>query len=266
NLFSNYIVRFIISFYLGPSAVTYFVVPMKLISAFGGLLSSAFNVIFPYTSELGAEKNQEKIKKTFIQASRYFTSISIPGLLTLFIFSKPILVFWMGEDFASKSWFILSALSFSSLIGSLTTVPNLITMGLGHSKVIGIFSCITTLVYLISLPLLTKLLGIPGTLTGMIIAVMPGIPLILYECKYIFYTEIRFYIINILGLHILTIFISFILLGFMTLGFNTHLTYPLLILSVIFVCVYYFILLKLDYLPVMKIINKLKGVNYGETI
>ena len=68
SLFSNYIVRIVISYFLGPTAVTYYVVPNKIISMIGGFLGSIFKALFPYASELDAPGEIRHVsKKCFLK-------------------------------------------------------------------------------------------------------------------------------------------------------------------------------------------------------
>jgi len=203
SLFSNYIVRFVVGFFLGPAAITFYIVPSKLIRAFGGLKNSAFSVLYPFTSELNALVNREKIQKIFVEASKIYAALSIPVFLGIFIFSKPILRVWMGPEFAEKGWLVLSLLAISSLIGSLTTVPNLITMGLGYSKVIGIFSIFTVAFYIVLLPSFTKFWGIEGTAVAMLGATIPGITLVGYVCSKIIHVKMWHYAKNVISFHVI---------------------------------------------------------------
>jgi len=256
-LFSNYIVRFVVGFFLGPAAITFYVVPSKLITAFGGFLSSASGVLFPFASELDAHKNRKKVQKTFAEASKIFAALSIPVFLTIFIFSKPILTTWMGKEFAEKGWFVLRLLAFSSLIGSLTTVPNLITMGLGYSKVIGIFSVMTVVFYIILLPPFTKLWGIEGTAWAMLGATIPGIALVIYETTKIIHLRISHYARNVFGFHILPVAAS---LFFATLvpNFGFHSTIWMSILSVLLLALYFGLMVVLKWIPLASLVERLK--------
>jgi O-antigen/teichoic acid export membrane protein len=171
NVFSTYVVRFIISYFLGPAAVTLFVIPSKLLSAFGGLLSSAASVIFPYTSQLNVSE-RDKINEMFIKASRIFAALSIPVLLFIMVYSYQILSLWMGADFAEQSYLVFSIITFSGLVAAQTTVPNLIISGLGYSRLIGFFGILAVVCYTIFLPLLTKGFGIVGAATGMLLTTL----------------------------------------------------------------------------------------------
>lgn len=201
NVFTQYVARFVVGFYLGPAAVTYYVIPLKLVTTFGGLLSTAFSVLFPFASELSALRDRAKIAAVCVEASRYLAAFSIPVYLVVAVFSRPLLGVWMGEEFARESWVILSFLSLGSLIASLTSVPNLITMGLGYTRIIGFFSLGAIACYVALLPPLTGLMGIAGTGAAILVSTAPGIALVRYECKRIFNIRFSGYVRETMGAH-----------------------------------------------------------------
>jgi O-antigen/teichoic acid export membrane protein len=202
NIFCNYLVGFIIGFFLGPAAVTLYVVPWKLVSSTGAFLGSAFGVLFPYASELGALGDGKKIERTFVDASKLFASLSIPLHLTLFLFSRSILRVWMGQPFADGGWLVLSLLAMMSLLGSLSAVPNLITMGLGFSRIVGKFSLLTLAFYVGLLPIFTRQWGIEGSAWGLLVSVIPGLALVAYEVKKIIGLKIGRYVRQVFGFHL----------------------------------------------------------------
>lgn len=208
NLFSSYLVRVVISVILGPAAVTLYVIPAKLVGAFGGLLSSGFSVLFPAASALGAVGDREKIRRGFVESSKLFASLSVPILLLLSLFAEPVLAIWMGSDFAREGWVILRLISLAGLVGSLTTVPNSMTLGLGHSRIVAYFSILTLLSYLVSLPLLTLSLGVRGTAWAMLVSTIPGVLLMLFEAKRIFGVRPFDYVHQAFGFHLTPFAIS----------------------------------------------------------
>ena len=258
GLFSNYIVRFIISAFLGPKAVTYYVVPQKIITAFGGLLSNASTVLFPYTSELSAENNFNKIQETFIKTSRMFAAISVPVFLAISVFAKPFLIFWMGKDFLLEVGFVLNIIALSTILGSSTTVPNLMTMGCGYSKIIGTFSIITVIICTISLPLFTKLWGIEGTAVAMLIARIPGCLMIIYVCKYVFHLSIKDYIKKVFGFHFYPFLIAIMLFICIENFLMDFPSYVFLIFACLLSALYFYFIIKHRLFPIEKILEKLK--------
>ena len=251
NLFTNYIVRFVISFYLGPAAVTLYEVPKKILGVIGGFLSRASAVLFPYASELGAQNNTEQLKVVYINASKMFASIAVPLLLTIFVFSKHILTMWMGPHFAEKSWLILSIISGTGLLGSLTTVPNQIAIGLGYTKVKSFFSIIAVILYLIFLPLLTPKLGVTGAVLSVLLATgLPGFAFTIYTTEKIINISLARYLENTFIVHIIPTVISISVFQIIA---KLPTTWWLAILSVFTILIYYALMIIIKWLPIKTI-------------
>jgi O-antigen/teichoic acid export membrane protein len=205
NVFSQYIVRFVVSAFLGPAAVTLFVVPAKLVSAVGGLLSNGSWVLFPFASEMQGRNDPGRARSIFESGSKYFAAMAVPMFLFIMVAARPLLSLWMGEEFARQGWEILALLAFSALLGSLTTVPNLVSMGLGYARVVGLFSVLTIGMYVVLLPILTGSYGPLGTCWAMVSATIPGLFLVLYETKKLLRLSIGRYLRNALALHLVPI-------------------------------------------------------------
>jgi O-antigen/teichoic acid export membrane protein len=213
TVFTNYAVRFVISFYLGPAAVTFYEVPKKVLKALGGFLSSASVVLFPYASELNQKREHGRIRSIYVQSSRAFAAFSMPAFLLVLVFSKHILTIWMGKGFAEESWPVLSVMAGTVLLGSLTTVPNNIALGLGYTRLKSIFSIISIVLYLILLPVLTKQLGVMGTAIGVFCStVFTGMLFVLYFTRGVLKIELRTYLKKTFSIHLIPIAASFLLL------------------------------------------------------
>lgn len=78
TLFSNYIVRFVVGFFLALPWLPISSLHQKLVGAVGSFLSGMFIVLFPFASELGAQEDKARIKGLFLGASRLFAALSIP--------------------------------------------------------------------------------------------------------------------------------------------------------------------------------------------
>jgi len=256
NIFSTYIVRFVISFFLGPVAVTYYVVPSKLVGALGGIASSAVSAIFPFSSQLSATADTQEIKKLFLQSSRIFAAVLIPIVVFILLFSKQILTIWMGTDFAEKTWLVLSIISFSGFIGSFSAIPNLIVLGQGNSKLIGIFSFLTIVLYVIFLPLLTKYFGIIGTSFALLIATSGVIYYVILRTSQFMHILIKDYFLTVLKPHIFVFFIAIILFFLLQ---KTNFPNPLIVLSlgVLLMSLHYFYLFKNKVLPFNSILKQI---------
>ncbi len=202
SAFGLYVVRFIVGYYLGPVGVTYFVIPSKLTSAAGGLLSSATSVLFPFSSSLSVSNDSRSIQRAVLETSKHLAAISVPVFLLVALVSRYVLSIWMGSGFADHTWGILTLLAFGSLLGSFTAVPNLVAMGLGHSRIVGLFSAGSLGFYLVLLPLLTAKFGLVGTGWAITISTIPGLLLVCYELRKIFKIGIVLYFKNVIAVHL----------------------------------------------------------------
>jgi O-antigen/teichoic acid export membrane protein len=216
SIFANYIVRFVVSFFLGPSAVTYYAIPAKLLGAYGGVLSSAAGTLFPFTSNLAATGKSDEIRAIFLKASSLFVAISLPLSLFIALFSKGIMTLWMGSDFAENSWMVLTILCISSTIGGFSAVPNLVILGMGNSKLIGIFSVITIVSYIIFLPFFTKFFGIIGASCALLITSLIVISYVIKKTNNFVGVKFTDYWKNVFSVHILPAFL-FLMAGVLVL-------------------------------------------------
>lgn len=257
NLFSNYVVRFVISFFVGPAAVTSYVVPTKLISAFGGLLSSGFGVLFPYASELGAINARAAIQNNFVHGSKLFAIISVPVLLMMSIFSGPILELWMGPEFPQEAATVLQILSLAGLLGSLTTVPNTIIMGLGFARLVAMFSLFTILLYVVFLPWFTLKWGVQGTAWAILMASIPGLVLISYETRVIMKLSVLYYLKRTLGFHVVPLAIGFAIAIFGPIHDPQHST-SAVVIGLVCLFVYYFMMYILKWIPAERLHEQIK--------
>jgi len=227
NIFATYIVRFVIAFFLGPIAVTYYIVPSKLVGAIGGISSSAIATIFPFTSQMEANGDENGIKNMFLRGASLFTALTLPVILFTIIFSQPILTVWMGNDFAEKTWMVLGIITFSGFIGSLSAIPNLIILGKGNSKLIGLFSIVTIVLYILFMPILTKYFGIIGASISLLISSLGVIILVIKKTTHFINVSIKEYFNLVIKPHLIFFITAICLL--VLLRYFQHLNEYLLI-------------------------------------
>ena len=224
--------------------------------ALGGISSGAISAIFPYSSQLNVTNSGDEIKKLFLQSSRIFTAILFPLVVFISLFSYQILTIWMGKEFAHDAWFVLSVISFSSLIGSLSAIPNLIILGIGNSKLLGIFSLITIILYIIFIPILTKLFGINGTAIALLLTSAGVIYYVIIKTTEHIHIKVKEYYYVVLKPHTGILFIAIVLFPVIMMMKNQH-TLMTISIGVILVFLHYFYLIKLKIIPIEYIYNKL---------
>jgi O-antigen/teichoic acid export membrane protein len=172
-------VRFLISYFINPAAVTLYIVPNKLIVAASGLLSSAVGALFPYTSSLSAGHKIKLITETFYKTMVVFLLVGTPMFVFLIFNAKYILTLWIGLEFAEQTEWVLVFLALTALIGSLTMVPINMLLGIGRTDIILYFAVFNFTLYVILLPYLTAYYGIMGLVVGMFLATLLNLGLVI---------------------------------------------------------------------------------------
>ena len=259
GLFNNYIVRFIISAILGPAVLTFFVVPMKVITALGGFMNNIASVFFPFASELKAVDQRERLRNVYIKASKYIVTFAFPAYLLFFFFSKEILKMWMGADFAEQGWKVMGILSAAYFLSAFTMVPANITFGLGHSRVIAFFS---TLVLFLGIAFVAPLaihFGIIGAAFGILISQFVVPFFILYVTKKIIKYPVADFLRGVISYHIAALAASLIVFYLFNIFMHNSSILVLLLFFAFFIIIYYFSCILLKWVPISDVKKMLIG-------
>lgn len=126
--------RLILGFILGPSAVTYYVIPGNIAMKILGAVVAATTVIFPLTSELLAKNEKEKLQNLYLRSTRVIITVLVLGIVPLLVFAHRFLLYWLGKDFASTSDLTLQILLVTYVISALHVIPFLVAYGSGKPK------------------------------------------------------------------------------------------------------------------------------------
>lgn len=151
---------------LGPSAVTYYVVPMTIAIYIHAFISSLTLVIFPMASEAGAQQDTTRLHSIYTRAYKYVTMLVVLLTLTLMVGSYRILSNWMGQEFAQQSAQVLMIQAAAYGLTAWAIIAWQIADGLGRPG----RNAILVLVWIVvAVPLmlwLTPLYGIEGMAYG----------------------------------------------------------------------------------------------------
>jgi O-antigen/teichoic acid export membrane protein len=198
SLLNSRLAEIMIGLLLGPSQVTYFNVPARLIGLFSSGSSSLGAVLFPLASEMQVENNQARIKQTFLRSSRFFSFLIFPAYILFAFFSKPILQVWISADMASRSAQILTLYSLAYLIAGMTVIPTQFLMGFGKVKFIARFSVGIILVSVLAYYPLIRVFNIVGAGYALLATQLFGLFFIYYSVKML-KIEMKDYIVSNLG-------------------------------------------------------------------
>ncbi len=170
---------------LGPSALSYFVIPMTIAAHLHAFVASLLQVIFPMASEAKALGDRERLYAIYTHALKYAAGLIGFASLVLFCGSRPLLTLWLGEPFADASGALLKIHAVTFSLIALMIVPWQLADGLGFPRwnaFIAIFW------FTVDIPLvywLTPKWGVQGVAAARLIAVLVSIPI------YIPYVERR---------------------------------------------------------------------------
>jgi O-antigen/teichoic acid export membrane protein len=148
---------------LGPSAVTYYVVPMTIAIYIHAFTSSLTLTIFPMTSEAGARQDKVRLHLIYTRALKYVSMLVVFLVITLAVGGRQLLTNWMGADFAGHAAGVLAIQAVVFGLMAISIVPWQMSEGLGHPGR-NAFLVLVWVIFAIPLVVwLTPRLGIQGT-------------------------------------------------------------------------------------------------------
>jgi len=105
GLMANTVSQWILTSYLGSSALPYFVIPRNMAQRIHSLLAGQANFIFPMLSSESSERSVESLYAIYDKLQWLAVSCSALIYMLLFVLASPILTIWLGEEFAQLGTF-----------------------------------------------------------------------------------------------------------------------------------------------------------------
>ncbi len=163
------------------SAVSFYTVPYELVSKAAIVPSSIILVLFPAFSSIGAISRQ-KLQEIFNKAFRYM--FSIMGLITsvLVVFSKEILLLWLGNEFAEESTLVFQIFAVGVFFSSLAWLSGTLLQGIGNPRDVAVIHMLQVPIYILSTWLLIRLMGTKGAALSWSIRIFLSLCLLLFLC------------------------------------------------------------------------------------
>jgi len=225
--------KLIIGSFLGIELVTFYVIPGGIAAKIHGFINSIAAVTFPVSSALKGTRQVRRLRQLYFEGIRIVLIIATMMAVPLVVFSQKFLLYWLGQEFASRSSLVLSILVGTYYLLSIGSVNWAISLGAGHSKINAFFSLFTAFLNIAILILLIKPWGIIGAAWAYFFSVLVSTPLM------IAYTERKLlklpgwsfwqiFIIKILGVATLQILITLFLAQF---AFNLVSTLLLMVVA-----------------------------------
>jgi O-antigen/teichoic acid export membrane protein len=145
--------KLIVGALAGPTALTFYAVPVTLASRILGLTYRLSSVIYPRASALAAVDRIQDLHPIYIGAMRYITYINLIALGVIVLAGDEFLRHWVGDAFVVQGYPVLILMTIALLADSITNIPSLVNDALGHPRISGRFAIArgaigVTLVYL----------------------------------------------------------------------------------------------------------------------
>ena len=224
--------RFILGNLLSVKSVGFYSLAEQLNSIIYLITYHIGQVLFPAVSEMQGAKEEQKAGHITILTGWMISTIAISIFIPFFVFTKEILVFWLGYAISNEITDLSRILSIGAAIGCLFAIPSFYFLGTGRTKWLAIMSFLHgAFVILFSLILVPKmgLIGAGWAFTlGTIAHLMTLI--VMWEKIFFIWISKENYYSSIFGPYIIGFFLICIFINLKNL-FQDHLiAWPQLII------------------------------------
>lgn len=121
-------------------SLSFYTIPFLLVNRVFAMIYRLGQVIFPATSAMAAEGNLDRLRRTYLIATRYLVFLNAALCLMLALFAHEILHYWVGATIATPAAGVLFVIAVAVFVDSLTNLPSLVNDGLGHPRFTGVFA------------------------------------------------------------------------------------------------------------------------------
>jgi O-antigen/teichoic acid export membrane protein len=156
----------VISLFLAPDYIAYFVVGARLVEYSKGLFSTVTGALTPAVSQLEARGSNEGIRRILLDGSRLGTWLLAPVAAGLIALGQPFLSLWVGPTYGEKSYPVMVILALPLALFGAQSVAGRILYGLGRLRQFTRAALIQALVNLALSILFARPLGIEGVALG----------------------------------------------------------------------------------------------------
>jgi len=166
-----YIDRFIIGALISVTAVAYYVTPYEVVTKLRIVPQALIRVLFPaFSTTLVQDRGRTAM--LFGRGVNYIFIALFPLALITVLFTHEGIAFWLGEEFADNSSFVLKWLVVGVFINGLAQVPFVFIQGAGHPDLTAKTHLIELPFYMLTLWWLLGAYGIKGAAIAWVLRVL----------------------------------------------------------------------------------------------
>lgn len=164
--------RVVIGTLLGAPAVAMYALCDQAAQCIHGVVAAGFQVLFPHMSARLETESLVEVRHTLWVAFKSNIALALILGVPVVVLSRPMLVLWVGPDFALKAWPVLSILSASSMLLALNVTAHNALLATGRIRLVTSVNLAAGAAMLLLMVVLTPRFGIVGVACAWLI---PGL-------------------------------------------------------------------------------------------
>ena len=135
TLFLTQLDKIILSKMLTLEIFGYYMLAFSLANTIHNLKSPIITALFPRYTQLATSSQENSLTALYHKGCQYLSAIIIPLAVTIAIFSKVVLLFWLGDKaVVENTYLILILLIIGTTINSIMTPPFMMQLAYGWTK------------------------------------------------------------------------------------------------------------------------------------
>ena len=165
--------RLLIPIFVGVSQLTYYTLPGNVSARIPGTADAFTGIIFPTATSLHSAGHMERLKSLYVRSSRLIMTVSLAIGITIIIYARLILRYWLNADFADHSTHVLIVLALTNLILSFLSPLASFFIGMNKIRFNTSLSFSMAILNIVALAALLPKWGIMGAAWAYFISVLP---------------------------------------------------------------------------------------------
>ncbi len=167
--------RIILAVLLTSTLLTSYDIASRIQAATALTFTIVGSALFPTTASLFAMGSTAHLRELLLRGTRYSLLLSTPVTIGAIIMARPLIVGWVGHDFAGVTGATQLLLA-GQLLGSVDIIAAGMLSGIGRVKEVTLLACMSMVVNLVLSIALAVPLGIVGVIVGTCVGWGLGIP------------------------------------------------------------------------------------------
>lgn len=147
----------------GSAQVAYFQVPSQIAQYLNQLLNKVSTVLLPAGTRLVMNGDHSAVERLYERSSRLFFLVNVAGSGAVIAFSRPLLLHWIGSEYAATGALALGILTFTQVVNAATMSASNLNLAFGRPWVNLRFAILNSIISMVLVYPLTLNLGIMGT-------------------------------------------------------------------------------------------------------